>query len=591
MMKKIMKMNKIKLLEYIDLDTQSEPEYIDSEECVSEDVETYSADFETTTDVNDCRVWAWGLENINTNEFEYGNTIETFFERIKNKRIDIYFHNLKFDGEFIIHYLLKNGFKFVSESKDLKENCFTTLITDLGIFYCIEICYAVYKKSRMSVKIYDSLKLFPFSVDKVAKSFDMPINKLEIDYKEYREVGHELTEEEISYLKNDVEIVAVALKRFKEKGLNRMTLGSNALSSFKDIISTDRFKEYFPLLNCDKEIRLSYKGGFTYANPKFKDKIIGEGIVLDVNSLYPSVMYYEKLPIGVPIMGEGKYEKDGVYNLYVQCFSCSFKLKENKIPTVQLKNSLAFCPTDYIEDSDDEYPTLVMTNVDFELFLEQYYVYDIEYHWYYKFQSSDSLFKPYIDKWMNEKIEAEKHNNMGMRLIAKLMLNNLYGKFATNPKVANKEPYLLDDVVKYKIVKKEDREPLYVAVGSFITSYARNKTIRSAQSVYDRFLYADTDSLHLIGTEIPDNLEVDKYKLGAWKHESTFTKAKYIRAKSYIEEIDGKLNVVCAGMPKQCHSQVTFDNFVVGATFDGKLRYKHCAGGIVLVDTPFTIKE
>lgn len=77
-------------------------------------------------------------------------------------------------------------------------------------------------------------------------------------------------------------------------------------------------------------------------------------------------------------------------------------------------------------------------------------------------------------------------------------------------------------VVKYTLGEKELRKPIYIPVGAFITAWARNITISSAQTVYDRFLYADTDSLHLMGTELPENLDIDKVKLGAWKHEATF---------------------------------------------------------------------
>ena len=115
-------------------------------------------------------------------------------------------------------------------------------------------------------------------------------------------------------------------------------------------------------------------------------------------------------------------------------------------------------------------------------------------------------------------------------------------------------------------------------------------TITSAQKLYHRFIYADTDSLHLIGTEIPDCLEVDDKELGKWAHESTFTRARFIRPKTYIEEINGKLCVTCAGLPAYCHSQVTWENFKHGAVYYGKLRPKTVKGGIILKETTFNIK-
>ena len=53
---------------------------------------------------------------------------------------------------------------------------------------------------------------------------------------------------------------------------------------------------------------------------------------------------------------------------------------------------------------------------------------------------------------------------------------------------------------------------------------------------------------------------------GSWKHESSFTRARFIRQKCYIEEIEGKLHITCAGMPKTCYEYVTFENFKKGFT-------------------------
>lgn len=552
----------------------------------------YTADFETTTDPADCRVWAYGICEIgNPDNFQYGNSIDGFMEWArKQRKVTAYFHNLKFDGEFILCWLFENGFKFVADSRDLEKNTFTTLISDKGQFYTMKICFERKGKEKECLTIYDSLKILPFSVEDIAKGFNLPISKLEIDYNETREKGHILTKEEVDYLRNDVEIMARALHILFEQGLTKMTQGSNALFDYKRTVGTKNFNKWFPIPDYDSDIRQSYKGGFTYLNPKYKEKDLTDGIVLDVNSLYPSVMYYQPLPYGEGIFFKGKYEPDKIYNLHIQMFTCQFELKPGYIPTIQLKNNLAFVPTQYLESSDGEDVTLCLTNVDMELFFEHYEVYNIEWHSGWKFKSTVGLFKLYIDKWNKVKMESTLNGNKAMRTLAKLMLNALYGKFALNPNVQSKIPWYDYGVVKYKLGEKEIREPIYIPVATFITAWARYKTISSAQKVYDRFVYADTDSLHLVGTEIPDMLEIDPVKLGAWKHESTFTRARFIRQKSYIEEIDGVLNITCAGMPDRCYQYVTWDNFHTGATYAGKLGMTHVNGGIVLKDIPFSIK-
>lgn len=559
----------------------------------------FTADFETTTDPQDCRVWAYALCSIDDDyTFQYGNSLDCLMDFCMGKENHtLYFHNLKFDGEFILVWLFEHGFRWVSDRKLADDRTFTTLISDNGMWYSMTIYFNKIDATHSNmVTIYDSLKILPFSVEDVAKAFDLPISKLELDYDEKREIGHQLTEHEIDYIRNDVEIIARALRTLFNSGLNKMTQGSNALSNYKHTVGKKQFEKWFPIPEYDSEIRKSYKGGFTYLNPKYKNIDVGEGIVLDVNSLYPSVMYYCKLPYGEGIKFSGKYKKDKLYDLYVQNISCSFELKKDHIPTMQLKGNLSFIPTEYLTSSNGDIINLCLTSVDLELFKEHYNLYSVSYRGGWKFKSTVGLFTEYIDYWMDVKIKSTKEGNKAMRTLAKLMLNALYGKFALNPRVQSKEPIYSDGMIKYKLLEPEERNPIYIPVGTFITAWARYKTITSAQKVYDRFIYADTDSLHLEGTEIPEGLEIDDFKLGAWAHESTFKRARFLRQKSYIEDTvqkDGstKLDVTCAGMPDRCKEHVTWENFKPGMVFKGKLQYTHVVGGIVLKDIDFTIKE
>ena len=62
---------------------------------------------------------------------------------------------------------------------------------------------------------------------------------------------------------------------------------------------------------------------------------------------------------------------------------------------------------------------------------------------------------------------------------------------------------------------------------------------------------------------------------GKWKHEASFKKARFIRQKCYIEEIDNEIKITCAGLPAKCYSSVTWENFRTGFKCGGKLTYKH----------------
>ena len=237
----------------------------------------YVADFETATWIKDrTYVWAWAVCDIENEHVIYGNSIDTFFDFCKYQpTCQIYFHNLKFDGEFIIHYLLKNNFKHIEKRSECNRNTFTTLISDLGMFYQITIYFSKSHK----VTIIDSLKIIPFSVEQIAKSFNLTISKLELDYNKPRKEGHILTKEEKEYIKNDTLIVAKALKVLFDENLKKMTQGSNALSDFKKMMGTSKFNHYFPQLDydIDKDLRKAYKGGFTYLNPIYKEKDVRLG--------------------------------------------------------------------------------------------------------------------------------------------------------------------------------------------------------------------------------------------------------------------------------------------------------------------------
>lgn len=564
----------------------------------------FTADFETSTWLPDeSFVWAWALCEIgNTENLRIGNNIETFFETIKKEANPvILFHNLKFDGEFILFYLLKNGYEWV-EKKERRDKTFSTLISDMGLFYQIEVYFEVGKKTK-KVTFIDSLKIINQPVESIAKTFNLEEQKLKINYNEVRERNHELTEIEKEYIKNDVVIVAKAMEHLYNMGLTKMTAGSNALYEYKNIMSVDKFNKIYTKLSyqADKDLRQAYKGGFTYLNPIYENKDVDDGEVLDVNSLYPSVMYDSLLPFGEPFFYEGKYKEDIIYPLYIQRITCSFKIKEGKIPTIQIKHR-QFIDNEYLLSSNDEIVALTLTNIDLKLFLEQYDVYDLKYISGWKFKAMHGLFKEYIDKWITIKNEATITGNKGMRQIAKILLNSLYGKFATGLDVQSKIPYLENDIVKYKLSEKSQKDGVYLPMGAFITAYAREKTIRTSQAIKtyslekygkDLYCYSDTDSIHTLLPidELKQFCEIDDVKLGAWKHESHFTKARFVRQKTYLEMINGEMNITCAGLQKRCYDQVEWNNFRAGLKVDGKLTFKHVKGGVNLVETEFTIKE
>ena len=571
----------------------------------------FVADFETTTDPDDCRVWAWGLTRIfdEMEVVEVGNSIESFIDRMGEMASVCYFHNLGFDGKFIIDWLMNNGFTHVDSNQKIKPFQFKTCISNAGQFYSITVQWSKSKKTEFR----DSLKKLPMTVKRIAGAFRLEILKGEIDYDAPRPVGHVLTDEEIAYIKNDVLIVAKALRIQLMAGMTKLTVGADSMAEYKKLFGT-AFNTCFPVLSesMDSEIRRAYRGGWTYADPRFRGVVQRRPIrVYDVNSLYPSVMYDRLLPYGDPVWVNGYPEPTDDYPLYITSITFTAKLKPDHVPCIQIKNHRFIQSAEYVSEIDEPL-TITCTNVDLALWKDHYDMDIISYDGAWMFKGMVGAFTEYIDKWMNVKATTQG----GVREIAKLHLNSLYGKFATNPDVTPKIPILGDDnIIHFVKGPEETRNPVYTAMGVFITAYARDVTIRAAQANYDIFAYADTDSLHLLTDRDPDNLNIDPTALGAWKFEGAFEAGLYVRAKCYTEKHPEGVCTCCpvhekpctcawdvharacgyethiAGLPASIASQVTFDDFWDGHEFFGKLVPRAVPGGVVLQKTSWKLSD
>jgi len=515
---------------------------------------------------------------------EIGKDLDSFMTRICQDDKIIYFHNLAFDGSFIIDWLFRQGFTHSTE-KQVGKGKFTTLISSTAKFYSLTVVWRNGKKTEFR----DSLKKLPMGVARIAQAFKLADKKGELNYRLDRPIGWEITDEEREYIRKDVVIVAQALKIQLDAGMTKLTVGADSLAEYKRILGSKPFNRLFPVLpdSMDAEIRRAYRGGFTYADERFKGRRVGAGATYDVNSLYPSVMYDRVLPFGEPVFTEGLPECTDEFPLFIASVTFTAKLKKNHIPCIQVKGASQFVETEYLKEVKEP-TTLMVTNVDLALWEEHYDLDVLAYNGGWRFRGLVGVFQDYIDKWMEVKANSEG----GMREIAKLHLNSLYGKFATNPDVTGKVPVMEDDVVKLRMGEPETRPPVYTAMGVFITAYARDVTIRAAQANYGTFDYADTDSLHLLTTDDPVGITVHKSKLGAWKHEYTFDAAIFVRAKCYTEHVPGEGYVThIAGMPDTIAKTLTFEDYVSGKKFPGKLLPKRVPGGIVLTDVNFTLNN
>lgn len=554
----------------------------------------YVADFETTGQneyeiTGRTRVWLYSICDSDSNIVEDGDCIDKFMEWCKGHHASlIYFHNLKFDGTFIISWLLEHGFPYEEELTSHSKRGFSTLIGDMGEFYQMKINFA----PNCQVVFYDSLKLIPLTVRSIAKAFGLPIQKEIIDYNDYT-----ITPEKISYVHNDVRIVAMALKFFRDSGHTRMTIGSNAYHSFMDTYGN---KSLFPRLPKEwiEEWRPAYRGGRTQVNPKYAGQVLHDVKRYDINSMYPSIMAYMPLPYGAPI----EKSKPSGFRFELYEVRIMFKLKEGHMPTL-LKRGTLFSKAGDSYYTEELFPiTLKISNIDLELMYKHYDILYIRYIKVQCFKTYRFYFKRWIEEYYNMKSEAQG----GMRLVYKLTLNSLYGKFGSKPVGRNKIPTLDETgTLKYSMSEEHDMGLYYLPVAIAIVSWA-HKLIDDAicTTGLDNFVYCDTDSVHTLGS-LPDDM-VDNKELGKFKLEGIEDTAKYIRQKTYIFKQSDNWELTCAGMPLSVKNYLLerygdniINEFRVGLHVDAssegikntdlKLRPVHVPGGTILIPVPFTL--
>lgn len=660
-------------------------------------------DFETTVYKGQeyTEVWASASVELYTEDVQIFHSIDEQFNYFLEQDCNIiaYYHNLKFDGSFWLSYLLvdkhfKQAYDKTGEAENavvwkkdkfMDNNSFKYSISAKGMWYNIII-----KVNNHFIEIRDSLKLLPFSVKRIGNNFGTKHKKLDMDYVGLRYAGCPITDKEKEYIANDVLVVKEALEIMFDQGHNNLTIGSCCLEEYKEICKTStrlqlEYKEMFPdMYDIDLDestykystagdyIRRSYRGGWCYLVKGKDNKVHGYGTTADVNSLYPSMMSSEsgnRYPVGKPKFWKGNFIPDKALQpnmYYFVRIKTRFYIKENKLPFIQIKSSWLYKGTEALETSDIYNPTtdeyyayykdndgvlrdtrveLTLTMTDYQLLKDHYELVDFEILDGCYFYSQIGIFDEYIEKYKKIKMESKG----ALRELAKLFLNNLYGKMASSKDSSFKLAYIKEDkTIGFLPVAESNKKAGYIPVGSAITSYARNFTIRAAQKNYygkDKpgFIYADTDSIHCdLKPEEIKGIKVDDKNFCCWKLESSWDKAIFIRQKTYIEHVVAENcepievpynNIKCAGMPQRCkdlfqlsldgmahedgytdestnnhkdwtpeeleflfesetHKPIVrdFNDFKVGLKVPGKLRPKRIRGGTLLVDTSYEIR-
>ena len=553
------------------------------------------ADFETDVSNGKAEVYLGYIERLETNDGCLFLTIDDMMKYLckynTKKTHTVYFHNLSWDGEFIIWWLITNGYEpqlsKVSKPKQFRER--TDWMGKRGEIYV--------NVNGCRILFLCSYKMWPIKAEKIGESLGYPKLKIEHNIGRHYQSVEEIPADVIDYVKRDVEIIK---HKYIEYGKNyeiKKTASSSSWNNFVKWYEGKYSKQTFTtkyLFNKETFNYLSpaYFGGLSIINDfhRYED-IKGNIKYYDINSSYPSTFTDNLQPYGLPL----DVKPDGDYVYIVDAIIKNPKKKDKRMAS-HLHNWVKFGKVNR-ESYLDEYngPMRVMycseeweeikLSYDFEI-LQEKNIY---------FKASRELGE-YINLLYHLKENAKDKVEKGDH---KLILNSFYGKWGQNYLQTRKDLYLAtaEDDLKYHYGKyvyrtsvEESKEIKYLPIAIFTTSYARVKLLRVVRQNLDTWLYGDTDSLIINGDKC-EGIKEHETKLGYWKLEAEGKRFKVLKTKCYIMEMmDGTLKRTLAGITDSGKSLINFDNFYVGSVIkNGNRKKKKLKGGYVLIDEDTTL--
>lgn len=485
----------------------------------------YTFDTETSHDDARAWVWSWALcdEDLNVTT---GNGVDLLegLRRLPHGS-EVWVHNLPYDGEFLYWSLIRAGWRLSYDinPNDRHHGVFTCLCDQSGMIWL-----ELWDRGR-KITLRDSNRIFRAPLRRLPKicGFETEEVKLDMDYDEVRMPDHVKTPDEEAYQIADVRVLMRGMLWIRKTGLRGTTIGSIALDEFKRTLGNR--SPFTPLTVAQRAgLRSLYSGGVVYCPPSSEGRVRCVcGNVYDRNSMYPAEMMHD-LPVAIKERWHGMHEAPGCVAYHVQ--ATDLKLRRDGFPL--LITPWTGAGREYIPIIDkwlyrDEY----------EAIREEYDAKRLRVIETISFDTAD-VCRPFVEKWYKVKsTEPER------RSLAKYLLNNLSGKFGENPiheQVRRKVLGAQGDYVTYRHndVELTPNPWRFMPAVAYITSCSR-LALRDAayKSGIERLLYTDTDSVHTTGT-LPEDM-IDDVRLGAWKCESTFDAACYVKPKSYYESLNG----------------------------------------------------
>ena len=419
----------------------------------------------------------------------------------------------------------------------------------------------------------DSILLLPVSLAKLSKQFNLEVGKLiqpvyvGQDYPEYKDTNlthfnkeilkiddFDIWKEKVAeYCVQDCVALYDVLVKFRDLIIEKFGLDINKYPTTPSLaFAIYRFKyleeNTIPITSGKVYdfIRKSYTGGSTEMYiPNARNKDI---FCYDVNSLYPAVMAENKFPVGKMYQFEGD---PTILNDTYWIGDAKVSTKSDLYqPYLQIHHKTS---NGYRTVAANGKFNMIIHAPEYENALKDY---KINVSKGYLFESQSNIFKKYVDEMYDLRQQYSKADPMN--LVAKLLLNSLYGRFGMQPlfhsnaflnyeelqEKANKFEIhnimeISDNLFFVSYISEEDKDldeslprsnNISVSIASAVTAYARIYMSKFKNNPDFNLYYTDTDSIFVDKPISDENVSSD---LGNMKLEYIFKKSIFLSPKVY----------------------------------------------------------
>ena len=558
-----------------------------------------------------------------------GSSIVEFFKYCENLgKCTIFFHNLKYDGYFIIWYALTKKYNIIDSNID---DAFYSFTVQIG-------------KSKITFR--DSLKIYPYKIEYLGNLFGIQKLVGDWDYSKFILPSTKLSEKELDYLRHDVLILCKAIKDIRERGYKKNTIASIAYEErFKLTFPTyqnskrTKPKEIRPLpMDIQRKLNLAYYGGFCYLSPVHALQWLENVESFDENSMYPDKLKHALLPYGNCHIFLWSKIREELCKKRFECiiYHCKISCKLKSIyhlPVLMFKNSnKAIRHQGKIIECENE--DVYLTDIDLKMAINEYNFTKLEKLDLFCFRGKTEFYKNFVENFGGQKDKiaydlnflkengGDKSDILRLeleRFNVKRILNTSYGKDGTKISRESRKFYIKDKILRSDCNFEEIETQFYLPHAIYTCARARFDLYQMIKRVGKDFIYCDTDSVKTFKKTADRVLKdfpecFDNNEIGKWKDEGNYSKAKFLRQKTYcyIENGENELNFVACGITNDVKKLLNENNFDIGteisvkdveeynekhkndenfSPIECKLRFVPVKGGVALVSAPFKIRE